>query len=59
MKEPAKEPAKENVVDDIMGKSVNYIKGSDDKQKAYDLIVEKYGSQLTSKQVEGLNKFVR
>jgi len=59
VKEPAKEPAKENVVDDIMGKSVNYIKGSDDKQKAYDLIVEKYGSQLTSKQVEGLNKFVR
>ena len=46
-------------VDNIMDKAVNYIKGQTDKQKAYDLIVGKYSSQLTDKQKIGLAKFVR
>jgi len=46
-------------VENIMDKAVAYIKGQQDKQKAFDSIVKKYGSQLTEKQVAGLKKFVR
>ena len=43
----------------IMDKAVNYIKGSTDKQKAFDSIMSKYESDLTDKQKTGLKKFVR
>jgi len=43
----------------IMDKAVNYIKGSSDKQKAFDSIMSKYESDLTDKQKAGLQKFVR
>ena len=46
-------------VENIMDKSVGYIKGATDKRKAFDSIVAKYGEQLTEKQVAGLKKFVR
>jgi hypothetical protein len=53
-------PKKEEApVDDIMDKAVNYVKGSKDKRKAYDLIVDKYGDQLSEAQQAGLFKFVR
>ena len=65
-KAPARKPAvkpapkKEEVpVDDIMDKAVNYVKGATDKRKAYDLIVDKYGDQLSEAQQAGLFKFVR
>ena len=65
-KAPARKPAvkpapkKEEVpVDDIMDKAVNYVKGASDKRKAYDLIVGKYGDQLSEAQQAGLFKFVR
>ena len=43
----------------IMDKAVNYIKGSNDKAKAYDSIISKYGDDLSDKQKAGLKKFVR
>ena len=46
-------------LENIMDKSVGYIKASTDKRKAFDSIVAKYGEQLTEKQVAGLKKFVR
>jgi Icc-related predicted phosphoesterase len=46
-------------VENIMDKAVAYVKGQQDKQKAYDSIISKYGSQMTDKQKEGLKKFVR
>jgi len=46
-------------VENIMDKAVAYIKGQTDKRKAFDSITKKYGSQLTEKQVAGLQKFVR
>ena len=46
-------------VENIMDKAVGYIKSSNDKQKAFDSIVSKYGEQLTDKQKAGLKKFVR
>ena len=54
--EPKAEPTP---VDDIMDKAVNYVKGASDKRKAYDLIVGKYGDQLSEAQQAGLFKFVR
>jgi len=50
--------AKENTVS-IMDKAVNYIKGQQDKAKAYDSILSKYGDDLSDKQKAGLKKFVR
>ena len=44
---------------DIMSKSVEHIKGSTNKQQAYDSIVKHYGDQLTEAQLAGLKKFVR
>jgi len=61
-KAPAKKaaPKKEKApVEDIMDKAVNYVKGSKDKRKAYDLIESKYGDQLSENQLSGLFKFVR
>ena len=61
-KAPAKkaEPKKEDApVEDIMDKAVNYVKGQTDKRKAYDLIISKYGDQLSEAQQAGLFKFVR
>ena len=43
----------------IMDKAVAYIKSQTDKKKAYDAITKKYGEQLTDKQKQGLQKFVR
>lgn len=55
-----KAPAAKVEVEDIMGKAVAYIKAErNDKQKAFDAIISKYGEQLTPKQQEGLAKFVR
>jgi len=50
--------AEENPVT-IMDKAVNYIKGQQDKAKAYDSILSKYGDDLSDKQKAGLKKFVR
>tara|TARA_R110000744_G_scaffold174792_1_gene293561 strand:+ start:53 stop:631 length:579 start_codon:yes stop_codon:yes gene_type:complete len=62
-KAPAKKAVAKKVeeepVDDIMDKAVNYIKGQSDKRKAFDLIVSKYGDQLSEQQQGGLFKFVR
>ena len=46
-------------VENIMDKAVSYIKGSSDKQKAFDSVMKKYETQLTDKQITGLKKFVR
>ena len=59
-KAPVKRTAKKDEpVEDIMDKAVNYVKGASDKRKAYDLIIEKYGDQLSEAQQAGLFKFVR
>ena len=42
-----------------MDKAVEYLKGSSDRQKAYEQVIKKYGEQLTDKQKNGLKKFVR
>jgi Icc-related predicted phosphoesterase len=55
----AKQDATSAPVENIMDKAVTYVKGQQDKQKAYDSIMKKYGEQLTDKQKEGLKKFVR
>lgn len=46
-------------VENIMDKAVSYIKTQNDKKKAFDNIIKKYGDQLTDKQQAGLKKFVR
>tara|TARA_R100001079_G_scaffold101465_1_gene66448 strand:- start:3078 stop:3605 length:528 start_codon:yes stop_codon:yes gene_type:complete len=46
-------------VDNIMEKSVAYLKSATDKRKAFDQLMTKYKDQLTEKQVAGLKKFVR
>jgi hypothetical protein len=46
-------------VDNIMEKSVAYLKSATDKHKAFDQLMAKYKDQLTEKQVKGLYKFVR
>ena len=46
-------------VENIMDKAVGYIKSQTDKKKAYQAITKKYGDQLTDKQKQGLQKFVR
>ena len=46
-------------VDNIMEKSVAYLKSATDKHKAFDQLMTKYKDQLTEKQVAGLKKFVR
>ena len=46
-------------VENIMEKSVAYLKSATDKRKAFDQLMTKYKDQLTEKQVAGLNKFVR
>ena len=46
-------------VDNIMEKSVAYLKSATDKHKAFDQLMSKYKDQLTDKQVAGLKKFVR
>ena len=42
----------------MMDKAVAYIKTQADKEKAYKLIMDKYGNQLSDKQKAGLAKFV-
>ena len=42
-----------------MDLAVDYLKKSSDRSKAYDLIIKKYGSELTEKQKAGLKKFVK
>lgn len=46
-------------VENIMEKSVAYLKSATDKRKAFDQLMTKYKDQLTEKQVAGLKKFVR
>mgnify|MGYP003132378617 CR=1 FL=1 len=46
-------------VENIMDKAVEYLKGSNDRQKAYEQVIKKYGDQLSTKQKSGLKKFVR
>ena len=46
-------------VENIMDKAVEYLKGSSDRQKAYEQVISKYGEQLSAKQKSGLKKFVR
>ena len=46
-------------VENIMDKAVEYLKGSSDRQKAYEQVIKKYGDQLSAKQKSGLKKFVR
>ena len=45
--------------ENVMDKAVSYIKSQSNKQKAFDSIINKYGSELTDKQQAGLKKFVR
>ena len=45
--------------EDIMDKSVAYIKSQSDKKKAFESIMNKYEGSLTAGQVAGLQKFVR
>ena len=44
---------------DVFGQAVEYMKGSQNKKGAYDRIIEKYGSELSEKQKQGLMKFVK
>ena len=46
-------------VENIMEKAVSYLKSASNKKEAFDQVVDKYGEQLTKKQVDGLKKFVR
>jgi hypothetical protein len=55
----AKQEASEQPVENIMDKSVAYIKSQTDKKKAFESIMSKYKDSLTEKQVAGLKKFVR
>jgi len=55
-KQSAEAPDK---VENIMEKSVAYLKSATDKRKAFDQLMTKYKDQLTEKQVTGLKKFVR
>ena len=43
----------------IMDKAVKYLKNSSDRSKAYELVISKYGSELSEGQKNGLKKFVR
>ena len=43
----------------IMDKAVEYLKKSSDRSKAFELVMSKYGSELTEAQVGGLKKFVK
>ena len=43
----------------IMDKAVAYVKSQRDKKKAFDMIMSKYGNDLTEAQKNGLKKFVR
>jgi len=45
--------------EDIMDKSVAYIKSQSDKKKAFQNIMTKYEGSLTEGQIAGLQKFVR
>jgi len=42
-----------------MDKAVKYLKNSSDRSKAYELVMSKYGSELSEAQKTGLKKFVR
>ena len=44
---------------DWFTKAIDYIKGAADKQQAYEMIVGKYGSSASEKQLGALKKFVR
>jgi len=45
--------------ENIMDKAVKYLKNSSDRSKAYELVMSKYGSELSEAQKTGLKKFVR
>lgn len=44
---------------DWFTKGIDYIKSASDKNQAYEMIVSKYGSSASDKQLSALKKFVR
>jgi|TARA_Y100000033_G_scaffold10139_2_gene9242 hypothetical protein len=56
---PAKKAGNVKEEVSIMDKAVDYLKKSSDRSKAYDLVISKYGSELSEKQKAGLKKFVK
>ena len=48
-----------NADNDWFPKSIDYIKSASNKQQAYDMVVSKYGSTASEKQLGALQKFVR
>ena len=56
---PAKKTGNVKEEVSIMDKAVDYLKKSSDRSKAYDLVISKYGSELSEKQKAGLKKFVK
>lgn len=44
---------------DLMSKAIEHIKGSTNRQQAYDSIMAKHGDKFTDKQIEAIKKFIR
>ena len=56
---PAPSAAASGAVDnDWFSKSIDYIKSAADKGQAFDMVVSKYGSSASEKQLAALQKFV-
>ena len=56
---PAPRAAASGAVDnDWFSKSIDYIKSAADKGQAFDMVVSKYGSSASEKQLAALQKFV-
>jgi hypothetical protein len=43
----------------IMDKAISYVKSQNDKHKAYEQVITKYGEQLSEAQKNAIKKFVR
>ena len=43
----------------IMDKAISYVKSQNDKHKAYEQVITKYGDQLSDAQKNAIKKFVR
>lgn len=54
----ASAPRKQSNDSDWFTKAIDYIKSASDKNQAYDMVVSKYGSNATDKQLSALKKFV-
>lgn len=57
--EPKKNVSQKSDDKDLMTKSIEHIKGSANKQQAYDTIMKHYADKFTEKQIEAIKKFVR